>query len=476
MQTKIASIRIPENRQRQIFKGIEELADSLSRLGQIQPIVIDEDLVLIAGERRIKAAIHLGWETIEASLMSSLSPAAREAVELEENIKRSDLEWWERVKAILRYHEMREAGDEGWAANQTAEELGLSPAEISRCISVGKALRDDPSLQAMSNLSSAYNYVQRKMERGMDAALANLLSIETEEEDEEEGAESRQPSERTASAGTPSSPPISYRASPSRFQVINLSFLDMARETPGTKLHNFIHCDFPYGVNMGTNALQGTRQDFKKYEDGQDIYIALIDALIENQDRICHQSCHIMFWYSMNFHAYTVNRFSEAGWNVNPFPLIWLKSDGKGLLPDPQRGPRRVYETALMMSRGDRKIVRPVSNAIALPTRKSEAEHLSEKPVPVLEHFFRMFVDESTELLDPTAGSGTAIVAALNAGASRAIGLEIDAEFAETSNRRIRNALLEPRLQVPALPAGVQAFTVDELLDGVISGDLSFGE
>ena len=61
-----------------------------------------------------------------------------------------------------------------------------------------------------------------------------------------------------------------------------------------------------------------------------------------------------------------------------------------GLLPDPQRGPRRVYETAFLGAKGDRKIVTPVGNLTSF--WDSDRIHSSEKPRPVLEHFFKMLV------------------------------------------------------------------------------------
>ena len=107
--------------------------------------------------------------------------------------------------------------------------------------------------------------------------------------------------------------------------------------------------------------------------------------------------------------------------------LIWLKSDNAGLLPDHSRGPRRIYETAFLGSRGDRKLVQAVSNGVSAPTTK--LIHMSEKPLPVLRHFFRMVVDEYSNVLDPTAGSAGAIKAAANMGAASALGLEKSTEF-----------------------------------------------
>ena len=47
----------------------------------------------------------------------------------------------------------------------------------------------------------------------------------------------------------------------------------------------------------------------------------------------------------------------------------------------------------------------------------------------MLAHFFRMFVDSSTRMLDPTAGSGNAIAVGLRMGAPVAVGLERDEEY-----------------------------------------------
>ena len=89
-------------------------------------------------------------------------------------------------------------------------------------------------------------------------------------------------------------------------------------------------------------------------------------------------------------------------------------------------------------SRGDRLIVRAVSNAYPSPTTKEI--HQSEKPEPMLRHFFQMFVDENTRMLDPTCGSGTALRAAESLGAKHTIGLEINKEFVERSRAALRKA------------------------------------
>lgn len=51
----------------------------------------------------------------------------------------------------------------------------------------------------------------------------------------------------------------------------------------------------------------------------------------------------------------------------------------------------------------------------------------------MLQHFLRMAVDETTDMLDPTAGSGMAVKASIALGARRSLGLEVNAEFAEAA-------------------------------------------
>ena len=60
---------------------------------------------------------------------------------------------------------------------------------------------------------------------------------------------------------------------------------------------------------------------------------------------------------------------------------------------------------------------------------------MSEKSQDMLEHFFRMVVDENTRLLDPTCGSGSSLRAADNLGAASVLGLEINPEFADNARR-----------------------------------------
>jgi hypothetical protein len=219
--------------------------------------------------------------------------------------------------------------------------------------------------------------------------------------------------------------------------ILNLNFNEWAPTYDGPKF-NFIHCDFPYGIEADSFN-QGAAPTHGGYVDTERTYWNLCETLITNLPRLTTESCHFMFWFSMHYYQPTLEFFrSNSDISFDPFPLIWLKSDNVGILPDPQRGPRRIYETAFFGSRGDRKVVSAVSNAYAAPTDRGV--HMSIKPEPVLRNFFRMFVDESTLMLDPTCGSGSSLRAAESLSARHVAGLEIDPDFCEQANRTLKTA------------------------------------
>jgi DNA modification methylase len=181
------------------------------------------------------------------------------------------------------------------------------------------------------------------------------------------------------------------------------------------------------------------------YEDDQETYRNLTEALCLNLDKIMSISGHLMFWFSPKWEIekWTRECFARLapsiGWTR--YNLVWLKSDNAGIAASPQYEPRHIYETCLLGSRGKRPIVKIVADAYSCPTDKTL--HVSCKPEPMLRHFMQMLVDENTSMLDPTAGSGSALRAAESLGAKRVFGLERDPKMVEMALRALKNERLK---------------------------------
>lgn len=399
-----------ENRQRRELENVEELADSLHRLGLIHPIVITRDHVLVAGERRTTAARLLGWTSIAAQYTDEVDDLTLGIIELEENIKREAISWQDEARAIDKFHELRKLQNPGQTARDTAKELGQSEQRVGKKISVAKELAKGNVLVANADkLSTAINITEREQSRRA-ANVASNIEVDV-----------------TDLTGT-ETPVTPKRKAP----LINTDFIEWADAYTGRPF-NFLHCDFPYGVDINRSG-QAATKEFGTYADSEDIYWQLLDCLGRNMGSLVAESAHLMFWFSMDFYTETMERLNDMGFRVNPFPLIWWKSDNTGVIPDAQRGPRRVYETAFFASRGDRKLTPrgAVSNVFAHPGRGKEI-HMNEKPVEMLEHFMRMIVDEYSLVLDPTCGSANALKAAERLGAGSVLGIEKIPEFYQRS-------------------------------------------
>lgn len=411
-QTPITSITVAPDRQRKEFRGMEELRSSIQSIGLINPILITPEGVLVAGERRLRACTELGWTHIPAQLTSDLAEDELQLVELEENVKRVDLSWQEQVAAIQRYHNLRREADPEWTIASTAAALSIAQNTASKYLAVAAGIEADPKLAEAPAFSVAHGIVERASARKQGFEEAKIAAFVA-------------PSPVLGEAPLPAEERASVEATPSPAPSVPFLNADFLTWTPPHKF-NLLHCDFPYGVKADKHN-QGAAASFGGYDDGFDVYDRLLTHLHTFTQEWMLPSSHLLFWFSMDFYQMTVDRLTAAGWRVNPFPLVWFKSDNSGILPDPRRGPRRNYETALLCSLGDRPIVRATGNLCAHPNTKSI--HMSEKPQGMLTHFLSMLVDSSTIMLDPTMGSGNAVVVAERLGAHSALGLERDPEF-----------------------------------------------
>jgi ParB/RepB/Spo0J family partition protein len=390
-----------EVRQRRELRNIEELAASIAQSGLIHPPVIKRDGELIVGERRWTAVKSLGWTDISVQFIEDLSDEELRRVELEENTKRLDLTWQERTAAVADYHALR-SSEPGWTKTKTAEALGYSGGAVTQFLDVAAEIaRGNKMVIEAPKYSTAMNITARRKTRENAATIVALPPVATSSLEVVE-------------------------KEPDPIPLLNADFEAWSTEYSGPKF-NLIHCDFPYGVNMHKSD-QGAGASFGTYADEENVYWKLLEVLRAAMSNVVHDSAHLIFWFSMDYYADTKLILESMGWKVNPFPLIWVKSDNTGIIPDANRGPRRIYETAFFASRGDRPVVSPVSNAFSYPGREKEI-HMNEKPVAMLRHFLRMFTDEYTFFLDPTCGSANAVKAARSLGAANVLGIECDENF-----------------------------------------------
>lgn len=403
----ISSITVLPNRQR---KSIDPAADdalrsSIASLGLIHPIVLDDQDILIAGFRRLSRCKELGWTSIPAQRLGD-APADvqleiyRQWVENHENAIRRDLTWQELNDYTTKMVELqRQISPEATQA-VIGQSINLSTAAVGQHLLVKEYRDKRPEVfdKPDMTLNKAVREARRLKER--------------------EAADAWNAHDKTAE--------------PCASPIIQADFNEWAPSYTGPKF-NIIHCDFPYGINSQTSAANPSG-----YDDSPEVYFTLLKTLALHLDRFCAPSAHMIFWCSANIEIAS-NTFQLLkllyDFTFDEVPLIWVKSDGKGIAPDPQRRFRRVYELAFFGWRGDRRHCLLKDNAFAAPS--SGESHPHEKPVVVLEHFFAGLIDSASRLLDPTCGSGSAIRTALALGASDAVGLERSPLYCDEARRAL---------------------------------------
>ena len=162
MLVPISEIKINAGRREADPEGVQELVDSISKVGLLNPITIDREHTLIAGLHRLEAAKLLGWTEIECNV-SSLEGLLAELAEVDENVVRKGLSAVEYSDLLLRRKEIYEAlhpetkngGDQKSEkirtskcrsdsmksfVQDTAEKLGVGRRTVERQIQTAKNL------------------------------------------------------------------------------------------------------------------------------------------------------------------------------------------------------------------------------------------------------------------------------------------------------------------------------------------------
>jgi ParB family chromosome partitioning protein len=106
MQIPVKDI-IVKKRVRKEYGDIQALAESMKHFGQISPITVSKENVLIAGGRRLEAAKFLGWRTINAAVIDAGEKLARLELEIEENVQRRDFTGEEAAVAVKELNKLK---------------------------------------------------------------------------------------------------------------------------------------------------------------------------------------------------------------------------------------------------------------------------------------------------------------------------------------------------------------------------------
>jgi len=113
---------------------LRALADTIKRQGLIEPIEVDEDWVIVTGERRWRAARMAGLRAVPARVLRGLTPEQKLERRLVENIQHEPLSDLEKAAAIKRLMELG-----NYSILEVASNIGISPKMVEFLLSLLEA-------------------------------------------------------------------------------------------------------------------------------------------------------------------------------------------------------------------------------------------------------------------------------------------------------------------------------------------------
>ncbi|MCE2576773.1 ParB/RepB/Spo0J family partition protein [Komagataeibacter sp. FNDCR2] len=164
---------------RKIFdqQELDQLADSFRLHGQLQPILLrpepgkDGEWIIVAGERRWRAAVQLGWP----ALLAIEHTGDHESASLVENLLRVDLSAVDEARGFKKLMDHN-----NWSQSEMARQLGLSQPRINRSLRILEL--PDEFLEKASELRIPVN-VLVSIVREEDSSQQNLLMQQAMEGD-----------------------------------------------------------------------------------------------------------------------------------------------------------------------------------------------------------------------------------------------------------------------------------------------------
>jgi ParB/RepB/Spo0J family partition protein len=177
----------------QVRKTFDE--ESLRRLGaslkerQLQPVLAQPDGMIIAGERRLRAAQLVGLETLEVKIADrQLSDSETKLWQLTENMQREDLTGYEKWLACTEILTM----NADWQAKDLAEHLHLDPSSITRLLSPSKCVGEVQDALKAGKIGISDCYAISKLKPADQLGLLSLkLSGASRDALEEAGRKAR---------------------------------------------------------------------------------------------------------------------------------------------------------------------------------------------------------------------------------------------------------------------------------------------
>lgn len=406
----IEDVKIPK-RYREAFGDLDALAESIKEKGLIQPISVNADMRLLAGERRIRAAKLAGLVKIPALVRKATDEVDAREIELMENIYRADFTWAEKCTAVRDIDRLYKEKHLDWSGRKTAALLDRGIGSVSRYLQLANAMEFVPELREQSTADDAFKILKKMEEHQIVGELRRRQQFPEEGQGLERGIREML---KIADAN--------YR--------VGDTFKGLAEMRTEGVVH-LIECDPPYGIDLkqmkrSKDSVASNIHGYNEIEQAD--YPAFLERLARDLFRVAGKHCWLVFWYGPTWHHEVRTALTKAGWQVDDIPCIWTKKQGQTMQPSMYLA--RGYEPFFMAHKGNPVIIKPGRlNVFDFPGSAGQGKiHPTERPLALMEDIVETLVVPRSVVLVPFLGSGNTLRAAYKVGAS-GFGWDISGEY-----------------------------------------------
>lgn len=426
----IEKVQLGKRQRTSIESGpLTELKDSILGRGLLHPPVVAQQgdgYFLVAGERRFRAIQQIqkegrtflchntpiGVGQIPVTLFGeTLTEADRFEAELDENIRRVDIPWQDRAKALAHLHSLRQTQNPTQSLSDTASEVASATGassdnlrrKIHEAVEITKHL-SNPKIAQARNATEAYALIVKSEEEKINAALSRkVASISPQKSD---------------------------------LELHNADLLTFLPTLPAAFV-DLILADPPYGISAGSGGFRSRTIHHHNYEDTVETARALALCILTEGFRVAKPRANLLLFTDIKHWEYLQTASSSMGWVPFRRPIIWQKSDSEGLAPWGGSGPRITTEFIFFATKGSRGMHASPTDVFRVNrVDKKERTHAAEKPVDLLRKLIECTTLPGDFVLDPCCGSGSTLVAC-RAVRRRGMGIEKDPDYFQTAQANL---------------------------------------
>lgn len=416
------------SRRRKDYGDIEGMAKDMRENGQITAITVrppsEEDLsdpeyknepwVLVAGGRRMAAAMVNGWTTIRAVDREHMDPLKHRVLELAENLLRKEMTFVEIAQAKQEMYLLRKQQNPEITQAEVAKEIGETAANFSRDLRVAEVLEQRPELKQASSKKAVIRQAQ----------MAEHFEAKLEREKVSGGNLMLELSDRLVTADA----------------------RDWLRTLPDASVDLHIP-DLPYGIDhfsQGHKMRSPTMDSagISEYDDSEEVSKDLFVDIVPEMIRTTKETGWIICFMSEANYEFLKSLFEDCclthfqyrdettgdkhclGCRSNDATYdckfgkveeprwFWHRPNSQNNPRYPELHAKNVIEHLLIFNRGSGRLYRPCDNVLVYDAEYGSRIHAMQKPIELLKDLISRVTFAGETVVDCCFGSGSGLAAA----------------------------------------------------------------